>query len=252
MRQFPVPRVSVQCGNGYWHIVPQPFPTCLAAAAASCCCSWCLPSLSPAKPLVRTWCHQRPPTPLLPPPPRPLPPSPLLPVRGGMCGATITSKEMSAGESYSLLPSTFSRLRRTGRSAVPRRRTARTVSNKCALPSFQLSTPPPHKGGKICSRCGQLNIYVPNPCKMIKWNTLTLNHSPPHTLCCRTPSPWRGSLHTPHSLPPHLPHLSSLSFPDRAGRCRVVAVPRRPLSLSIALPHLISRSPFSPFCKWLK
>lgn len=149
MRQFPVPRVSVQCGNGYWHIVPQPFPTCLAAAAASCCCSWCLPSLSPAKPLVRTWCHQRPPTPLLlPPPPRPLPPSPPLPVRGGMCGATITSKETSAGESYSLLPSTFLRLRRTGRSAVPRRRTARTVSNKRALPSFQLSTPHPTRGGK--------------------------------------------------------------------------------------------------------
>lgn len=144
--------------------MPQPFPTCpAAAAAASCCCSWCLLSLSPAKPLVRTWCHQRPPT--IPPPLRRPPPSPILPVRGGMCGATTTSKEMSAGGSYSLSPSTFSRLRRTGRSAVPRRRTARTVSNKCALPSFQLSTPTP-RGGKICSRCGQLNIYVPNPCKM--------------------------------------------------------------------------------------
>lgn len=145
MRQFPVPRVSVQCGNGFWHIVPQPFPTCPAAAAASCCCSWCLPSLSPAKPSIRTWCHQGPPTPLLLPRPRPPRPSPCLPVRGGMCGATITSKEMSAGESYSLSPSTFSRLR-TGRSAVPRRRTARTVSNKCAFPSFQLSTPTPQGG----------------------------------------------------------------------------------------------------------
>lgn len=126
--------------------MPQPFPTCPAAAAvASCCCSWCLPSLSPAKPLVRTWCHQRPPTPLPPPPPRP---SPLLPVRGGMCGATTTSKEMSAGESYFLSPSTFSRLR-MGRSAVPRRRTARTVSNKCALPSSQLSTPTPHGGENL-------------------------------------------------------------------------------------------------------
>jgi hypothetical protein len=178
--------------------VPQPFPTCRAAVAASCCSFWCLRSLSPAKLLVRTWCHRRPPTALLPPRP-----SPLLPVREGMCGATITSKEMSAGEGCSPSPSTFSRLRRTARSAGPRMKTVRTVSNKCVLLSFQLSTPTPRGeggGDRICSRCGQLNIYVPNPCKMMKWNTFTLNQPPPeYTLCAAFPPPCKPP---PHPLQP--------------------------------------------------
>lgn len=121
-------------------MVPQPPPTCPAAAAASCCCSWCPPSLSPAKRSVRTRCHQWPPTPL----PRRRRRRRPLPVRGGTCGATITSKGTSAGESCSLSQSTFSRLRRTGRSAAPRRRTARTVSNERRSPPSHY---PPHPHG---------------------------------------------------------------------------------------------------------
>nr|XP_021141101.1 fibroblast growth factor 10 [Columba livia] len=103
-------------------MVPQPFPTCLVAAC--CCSSWCLPCLSPAMTSARTCCPRRPPTLLLHHPPPSPRPSPLLPVRGDTCGATITSKETCARGSSTLTTSTFSRLRRTARSAAPRRRTA--------------------------------------------------------------------------------------------------------------------------------
>lgn len=107
-------------------MVPQPFPTCLVAAC--CCSSWCLPCLSPAMTSARTCCPRRPPTLLLHHPPPSPRPSPLLPVRGDTCGATITSKETCARGSSTLTTSTFSRLRRTARSAAPRRRTAPSVS----------------------------------------------------------------------------------------------------------------------------
>lgn len=107
-------------------MVPQPFPTCLVAAC--CCSSWCLLCLSPAMTSARTCCPRRPPTLLLHHPPPSPRPSPLLPVRGDTCGATITSKETCARGSSTLTTSTFSRLRRTARSAAPRRRTAPSVS----------------------------------------------------------------------------------------------------------------------------
>lgn len=130
IRHFPAPRVSVQCANGYWQMVPQPFPTCLVAAC--CCSSWCLLCLSPAMTSARTCCPRRPPTLLLHHPPPSPRPSPLLPVRGDTCGATITSKETCARGSSTLTTSTFSRSRRTARSAAPRRRIAPSVST--ALP----------------------------------------------------------------------------------------------------------------------
>lgn len=111
-------------------MVPQPFPTCLVAAC--CCSSWRLLCLSPAMTSARTCCPRRPPTLLLHPPPPSPRPSPLLPVRGDTCGATITSKETCARGSSTLTTSTFSRSRRTARSAAPRRRTAPSVST--ALP----------------------------------------------------------------------------------------------------------------------
>lgn len=107
-------------------MVPQPFPTCLVAAC--CCSSWCLLCLSPAMTSARTCCPRRPPTLLLHHPPPSPRPSPLLPVRGDTCGATITSKETCARGSSTLTTSTFSRSRRTARSAAPRRRTAPSVS----------------------------------------------------------------------------------------------------------------------------
>lgn len=73
----------------------------------------------------------------------------------------------------------------------------------CSPPSNY--PPPPHKGGKICSRCGQLNIYVPNPCKMIKWNTFTLNHPPVPCIHCAAAPPPRSP------LPLHPQLLATLS-----------------------------------------
>lgn len=127
-------------------MVPQPFPTCLVAAC--CCSSWCLLCLSPAMTSARTCCPRRPPTLLHHPPPSPRP-SPLLPVRGDTCGATITSKETCARGSSTLTTSTFSRSRRTARSAAPRRRIAPSVST--ALPprcrAAAARSPPGRPGG---------------------------------------------------------------------------------------------------------
>ena len=179
-----------------------------------------------------------------------------------MCGATITSKEMSAGESSSLSPSTFSRLR-TGRSAVPRRRTARTVSNKCALPSFQLSTPP-HPGaggGEICSRCGQLNIYVPNSCKMIKWNTFTLNHPPTPGVYIAPPHPLPAarSLPTPRlfaTLP--APSLWLVTRGTTQGAQELLQYIDAPLCLhrpfpphpKVSFPSLLEMAQVNTFCSF--
>lgn len=141
-------------------MVPQPFPTCLVAAC--CCSSWCLLCLSPAMTSARTCCPRRPPTLLLHHPPPSPRPSPLLPVRGDTCGATITSKETCARGSSTLTTSTFSRSRRTARSAAPRRRTAPSVSTvlppRCraaaAAPPERRRSPgpaapePSHWGGK--------------------------------------------------------------------------------------------------------
>lgn len=71
-------------------------------------------------------------------------------------------------------------------------------------PLLPIIHPHPTRGGKICSRCGQLNIYVPNPCKMIKWNTFTLNHPPSLVYIALTHLLLSAcSLRTPHSLPCH-------------------------------------------------
>lgn len=126
-------------------MVPQPFPTCLVAAC--CCSSWCLLCLSPAMTSARTCCPRRPPTLLHHPPPSPRP-SPLLPVRGDTCGATITSKATCARGSSTLTTSTFSRSRRTARSAAPRRRTAPSVSTAPTSDAGSPGRGSPEPGGR--------------------------------------------------------------------------------------------------------
>lgn len=91
-------------------------------------------------------------------------------------------------------------------------------------PLLPIIHPQPTRGGKISSRCGQLNIYVPNPCKMIKWNTFTLIHHPPprrvYTLCCRIPSPKRAPSTSPTPCRPIHPFPPACHSPDHAGRSR--------------------------------
>lgn len=128
-------------------------------------------------------------------------------------------------------------------------------------PLLPIIHPQPTRGGKISSRCGQLNIYVPNPCKMIKWNTFTLIHHPPprrvYTLCCRIASLKRAPSTSPTPCRPVHPFPPACHSPDHAGRSRellqskdapLLSPPPFPPPPKSSLSFLLEMAQVNTFC----
>lgn len=126
-------------------------------------------------------------------------------------------------------------------------------------PLFPIIHPHPTRGrggGRICSRCGQLNIYVPNPCKMMKWNTFTLNQPPPeHTLCHTVPSTTQASSTSLATLFSISLVCHSRSWCPRvlaSRRCSILSPiqppPPPPSHPKVSFPSLLEMAQVNTFC----